>query len=162
MGMTFEFYGNDYTQIYIGSNGYVTFNNSYITLTNDCPLPNSSTYANFIALMWDDLNPGSGGNIYYRYYSSCPTGSGACFVVEYNGVSHYGGSSSGIYEAVLYDGGDILLQYQNTGSENGSGSTTGIENDDSTAGVTYACDSTFPASAPFAICFGAPGTTGCP
>lgn len=111
--------------------------------------------------MWDDLNPVSGGTIRHYYDSSCNVGTGACWIVEYNNVPHYAGSSAGVFQVIMYAGGDIRMQFQNTGSENGTGSTTGVENNDSTKGTTYVCNAAFPSTAPFAICFHGPGTSGC-
>jgi uncharacterized repeat protein (TIGR01451 family) len=149
IGFAFNFYGNDYTEFYIQSNGVLNFDDLYITLGNECPLPVSGDYNNLIALLWDDLDPGDTSDpVYYQSFAAgaCPYSgyAGACLVVQYQGFHHYqgggGGAIAGTWEAILFDNYSILLQYQDAGAEEGLGSTTGIENADGTDGLTYACD----------------------
>jgi uncharacterized repeat protein (TIGR01451 family) len=149
IGFPFNFYGNDYTEFYIQSNGTVNFTNTYISLANECPLPVPGNYNNLIALMWDDLDPGDTNDpVYYGTFPAgeCPYGgyAGACLVVQYDDFCHYPGGVScktaGTFEAILFDNHDILIQYQDAGVEQGSGSTTGIENADGSDGLTYACN----------------------
>ncbi len=144
-GFDFSFYGTLYPQFYIGSNGFVSLGAGSTTLTNQCPLPNSSSPNNIIALLWDDLYPNyTSGGVYYQYFASCPYGSGPCTVVEYYNWNHYGGGagSAGTWEAIFYPNGEIVKQFLDAGLEEGSGSTTGIENNNAPAdyGLTYACD----------------------
>ena len=144
IGFTFPFYGNDFTDFYVSSNGWIALSSpSSSDLSNDCPISDGSPPANLIALMWDDMDPGdTGDTAYYQSYTSCPVGSGACVVIEFSEWHHYpgGGDVAGTWEAILYESGDILLQYQDGGSEEGSGSTTGIANADGSISLTYACD----------------------
>ncbi len=144
IGFTFSFYGNDFSDFYVSSNGWISFTSpSSSDLSNDCPIDAGSPPANLIALMWDDMDPGdTGDTAYYQTFTSCPVGSGQCCVIEFPGWHHYpgGGDSAGTWEAILYENGDIVLQYQDTGVEEGSGSTTGIANQDGSISLTYACD----------------------
>jgi uncharacterized repeat protein (TIGR01451 family) len=145
---SFNFYGSDYTEFYIQSNGVLNFDDVYVSLSNQCPQPVAGE-DNLIALMWDDLDPGDTGDpVYYQSFAAgmCPYPgyAGACLVVEYWNYHHYqgggGGALAGTWEAILFDNHYILLQYQDAGAEEGSGSTTGIENADGSDGLTYACD----------------------
>jgi len=161
IGFTFNFYGNDYTDLYVSSNGYLSFNNLDLTdYGNDCPLPNANTPNDSIYLMWDDLDPNDTGDpVYYQSFSSCPYGGGACLVVQYESYHHYpgGGSIAGTWEAILFENGSTLIQFEDAGTEKGSGSTTGIENSDATLGLTYACDTGASLSDNLAVCFAYPG-----
>ena len=148
IGFTFNFYGTAFTDFYAASNGYITLGAGVSDLSNDCPLPNNNTPNNMIALMWDDLDPGDTGDLaYYQTFATCPIGSGACLVVQYDDFCHYPGGAScpiaGTWEAILFeDTGNVILQYEDAGVEEGSGSTEGIEGNDFAAGhgLTYACD----------------------
>ncbi len=168
IGFTFNFYGTDYTQFYVGANGFLRFDTSTSSLTNQCPLPNATAPNNLIALMWDDLDPGDNSDpVYYQYFPSCPVGGGACTVVQYEDFCHYPGgatcATAGTFEAILFDNGSVQLQYEDAGAELGSGSTTGIENANvpGNYGLTFACDAGNSLVDGTSICFAYPGSSGC-
>jgi uncharacterized repeat protein (TIGR01451 family) len=149
IGFSFDFYGGDYTEFYINSNGFLSFGSGSTDLTNSCPLPSTDTPHNLIALMWDDMDPGDTNDpVYYQSFAAeaCPYPgyAGACLVVQYDDFCHYAGGAScdiaGTFEAILFDNYSILLQYEDAGVEEGASATTGIENADGTDGLTYACD----------------------
>ncbi len=148
IGFNFSFYGTAYSDFYVASNGYISFGAGSSTLTNQCPLPNTTTPNNIIALMWDDLDPGDTGDlVYYQTFGTCPIGSGACLVVQYDDFCHYPGGTScaiaGTWEAILFaSSGNVIIQYEDAGAEEGSGSTEGIEGNNAAAdwGLTYACN----------------------
>jgi uncharacterized repeat protein (TIGR01451 family) len=142
IGFNFDFYGNTYSDFYANSNGYLSFDSGWTDLGND-PIPSTGAPEDIIAMIWDDLDPGDTGDpIYYETFASCPVGSGQCLVAQYDDFCHYPGGTgcdtAGTFEAILYDSGAILIQFLDAGSEEGSGSTTGIENSDGTQGVEYA------------------------
>lgn len=153
IGFNFGFYGSSFADFWISSNGWISFvSPSSSDLSNDCPMPTNGTPNDLVALMWDDLDPGDTGDlVYYQGFTagSCPYGgyAGACTVVQYDDFCHYPGGATcdtaGTFEAILFDNGEIVLQYEDAGVELGSGSTTGIQNGDSTIGLTYGCDGTY-------------------
>jgi hypothetical protein len=155
IGFTFTFYGVGYTNFYASSNGHISFGAGSTALTNQCPLPNSGTPDNVVALLWDDLNFNTSGSAYYQYFATCPVGAGQCTVVEYSGVAHYGGAagSAGTWEVILFDNGNVRVQYLDPGVEFGSGSTEGIEGANFAAGygLTYVCDTAASLTAGLAI-----------
>ncbi len=144
VGFDFSYYGTSYSQFYVGSNGFLSFGGGDASRFDQCPLPNSSTPNNLVALMWDDLYPNyTTGGVYYQYFASCPFGSGECLVVEFNNWYHCCSTVvAGTFEAVLYPTGQVVMQYLDGGAEEGSASTTGIEgnNAPSDYGLTYVCD----------------------
>ena len=151
LGFTFNLYGTDFTSLYIGSNGLMTFGVSSTDFSNDCAtFPDSvgPTPSNLVALMWDDMNPTTNADlVWYQAYAagSCPWGgyAGACFVVQYDDFTHYSGTNgdAGTWEAIFFDNDEIVYQYESVGVEAGSGATIGIANGDQTIGLAYACDS---------------------
>jgi len=155
IGFTYNLYGNNYTQLYVSSNGYVEFGTNVSSLADQCTLPNATTPNNIIALMWDDLNPGGTPIIRYKSFVNCPLGASAqrCFIVEYDNVPHFGGTIAGTFEVVLFQGGDFVIQYQDSGVELGSASTTGVENSTGTMGRTYECNTANSLSDSEAVCF---------
>jgi cysteine-rich repeat protein len=168
IGFSLNFYGNNYTDIYASSNGFLTFDDSATsTMTNQCPLPSTSTPQDIIALMWDDLDPGDNSDlIYYRHFATCPVGSGECFVVQYQNFHHYDYDGytivAGTFEAILFANGSILIQFLDVGEETGLESTTGIENGNGVSGATYSdCNTADSLVANTAVCFAMPATSGC-
>lgn len=134
IGFTFPFYENSYSSLYIGSNGVLTFGGNDNPYENTS-IPNSSPPNNFIAMYWDDLNPGYGGNIYY--YRDTTNNR---FIVSFVGVPFYywfGGTGSTSFEAVLYPDGDIELNYatMSAGSHSLTSATIGIENINASDGL---------------------------
>jgi hypothetical protein len=134
MGMTFSFYGTDYTSIYIADNGTLTFNAESVPYTN-VTIPNSATANAIISPYWDDLDCGSAssGDVYYYHDTA-----NARFIVEYNSIVNYSNSTTNTFQVLLYENGRIVFQYK---TMNGSltSCTVGIETSAGTVGslVTY-------------------------
>ncbi len=129
MGMTFNFYGVDYTSLVIGSNGAVMFNGTDLPYGN-LSIPTSTTPNGIVALLWDDLNPASGNNIYY-YHDTANTR----FIVSYINIPHYNTTSYNTVQLILYESGKIVYQYQEVGSSSVSTCTVGIESGDGLDGT---------------------------
>ena len=132
IGFTFNFYGAGYTQSFVSSNGFLTFQAG--TGSGCCtgaPLPQSDSYNNLIAGLWEDLNVPQ-GNI--RYETLGAAGSRE-FVVGFYNVPHYASGPLVTFEIILHEGSDnIELQYGEIGSDGGI-HTVGIENATGTAGL---------------------------
>jgi hypothetical protein len=144
IGFDFPFYENSYNEIYIGSNGLITFGAGSTSRLN-VNLPDSGTPNNLIAMWWDDLDPGEGGNVYY-YYDAI----GNRFVVSFVNIQNYitgGGTGSLTFQAILYPNGQVVLQYatMDPGSDvDGlTGATIGIENADGTDGLNAVCNAAY-------------------
>ncbi len=90
MGFDFPFYGINHSDIYISSNGFVTFNSG---IGSGCCsgqiLPNA-LYPNSIFMGQEDLDPNSCVDGVINYYTSGGAGSHV-FVVNFVGVPHYPG-----------------------------------------------------------------------
>lgn len=131
IGFTFNYFGNAYSQFYIGSNGIIGFNSvslggAYIPqFIADPALPND-----LIAFVWTDLNPSSGGTITYLTTGTSPNRK---LVVSYNNVNRYGSSNTVDGRIELYEGSDVIEIHSNAVS---SGSNTmGLENAAGSIGV---------------------------
>ncbi|MGC8875202.1 MAG: carboxypeptidase regulatory-like domain-containing protein, partial [Chloroflexia bacterium] len=156
----FNFYGVDYNQIAVGSNGTVYFVDQYLGLSNVC-LPGDGGYGvwDFIAGMWDDLNPAAAGGVYYQALTYKGTD---IAVVEWYQVPRFGLANYMTWEVILFPNGSILLQYQAMNGETGSSATVGIQGywEDPSYYLQYSCNA--PALADnLAICFAYPGSPGC-
>lgn len=144
---TFLFYGEQKTSIRVASNGYLTFGNDGAAFTNvetpDPDLPND-----LICPFWDDMNPPTGGEIYFETVGTAPD---RIFVVHWNQITHFNAVGSFTFEALLYETSNAVeLRYGSLlGSvyTNGASATVGLENSDGTTGVLYAFNTTDSVSA---------------
>ncbi len=130
---TFNFYGNDYSSIFVGSNGLLNFG-SGSTVYSDVDIPNTNAPNNMICPLWDDLKPTGAewGNVYTQEVNGE-------FVVQYEAVSHYNGSTVTdpvTFEVIFNSNGSIKFQYESVGTE--TDHHIGIENSDGTDGLQVA------------------------
>lgn len=139
IGFTFNFFGQNYTNFYISSNGLITFSAGMPAQpVYGSVIPSSADPDNFIALAWNDLNPqNAGSSINYFNTGTSPNRK---LVVKYN-TSHYGGTSFPfVVQAILYEGTNVVEIHTTTISDassfdGGATTTQGVENLDGSGGV---------------------------
>ncbi|MEE9555228.1 MAG: C25 family cysteine peptidase [candidate division Zixibacteria bacterium] len=138
MGISFPFYENDYSSIYINSNGNLTFS-AGSGVYNNSGIPNTADPNNMIAIYWDDLSPQDGAVYYYQDTANDR------FIVSFVNVPNwsYGGALN--FQAILYPNGQIIFQYGtlNPGNDNLYSNTIGIENSNGTDGLEIAFDNVY-------------------
>jgi hypothetical protein len=134
----FNFYGTDISQLYISSNGFVTFLPGQ---DDGCcsgqALPDPDSPNGLIAGFWADLSPYDGGDICYQLLG---TSGSREFVVGFYDVPHCCEADNNpvTFEIILHEGtNDIELQYGSAPSE-GETHSVGIENFDGTDGLQIA------------------------
>ena len=149
IGFSFDFYGAPYTNVIIESNGALGFDASGFTLSdfNSC-LPDTFDLESYVAVFWDDLDPGAtGSDVYYQLVGSAPSRQ---LVVTWETERYGAGSDQGVFTAVLEEGSnDIHICYTDTtfgdaAYDDGSSATAGIQGSDTdhlemscnTAGIT--------------------------
>ena len=113
LGFSFDFYGVSYSQLYISSNGFVTFspNQSQGCCSAHFGQSANGGPSNLIAGLWDDLFPPGGGG-FINYATSGVAGSRE-FVVTY-GSMPFCCDNNGInnFQIILHEASnDIELQY---------------------------------------------------
>src|SRR6266540_2790648 len=131
----FRYYGKNYSNVHIASNGFVNFLAPETTYFNtsipDASVPNGAIYA-----FWDDLMVDGAGGVYTKLIGTAPTRQ---FVIEWRDFFLFGDSSKRIsFEIVLYEDGRILTQYSGideNGREQGDSATIGIENETGNVGM---------------------------
>ena len=130
IGFNFSFYGNNYTQFYISSNGYITFSpGGGSGCCSGQSLPNTATPNNLIAFAWEDLNPSAGGTIEYFVTGTSPN---QMLVINFINVPHYGGGNLVSAQVVLYENSNqIAINIANQPDAFGT-TTLGLENIDGT------------------------------
>ncbi|MFL6212566.1 MAG: hypothetical protein ACJ74J_01600 [Blastocatellia bacterium] len=99
----FTFYGVDYNQIYVGTNGYITFNSG--DTSSRLSASALATSLPRIAPLWASLNAGGGGDIYYNRLEGR-------HVITWDGLPESAYGSLSTFQAVLYDDGRIAFIYR--------------------------------------------------
>lgn len=126
LGFTFDFYGTNYNQAYISSNGFLTFSNDG---NNGCCsgglLPNAANPNNLIAFAWNDLNPALGGTIGYTTIGSAPN---RVFVLDFANIQHAGGGNPVTVQVKLFETSNLVEVHSTQNTSNGSAMTMGLEN----------------------------------
>ncbi|MFX0081265.1 MAG: hypothetical protein ACFE94_05885 [Candidatus Hodarchaeota archaeon] len=98
----FTFYDDIFEEIHIVTEGYLTF--SFKSVQTAGIIPSSHPHRqNIIAPYWTNLD-GTSGNIYIKNYTSY-------WVVTWDNFNHDNGSFAGSFEAILYNDGDIVFNY---------------------------------------------------
>jgi len=165
IGFPFNFYGSNFDQVAMASNGYLNFNlaGDLTNFNNDCPVPVGPDPDNSIYVLWDDLDLGNaaGQAGFFQTFSPCPNtegGTGDCAIFQWENAEHWPTSAQFDFQAILYDNGNILMNFGPGNPEQGSGSTTGIENATATDGLTHVCNSAASVPDNFSVLFLYPGS----
>jgi len=139
---TFTYYGIDYTQLTIGSDGWVAMGYQTQYDQTNSPIPDSDGPSGMVAGLWDDLDPGNSGepsDVYY-YHDAANNR----YIVEWFRCEHWPSGFYETFEIMLYDpvvyptptgDGEIIVQYLVEMQE--SDNTLGIENFSETVGIQY-------------------------
>jgi hypothetical protein len=133
----FMFYGQSRTSVYVCSNGFAQFGDSDNSYSNTS-LPNSNM-GHMLVPFWRDLNPSTGGQVYYQ---SLPAQH--IFVISWVDVPYYHSDGANTFQIILYDqdyygsvtgDGHIVFQYSDT---NGFDSCTiGVQNGSTAVQYVY-------------------------
>ena len=111
LGFTFQFYGNDYTEFYVGSNGWIGFTAGQPTSYIASPIPDATSFGvpkDCIMLSWQDLDATSGGQVLYQTIGTTPNRK---LVLTFDNIPYFGfGVTSGpvSLQIVLYEGSNVI------------------------------------------------------
>lgn len=130
IGFTFTFFGNNYTQFYVGSNGWIGFTANQTTGYTAAYIPNAGSPRNVIMADWEDLLPGA-SNIYYTTIGTAPN---RRLVVSFNAVRHYSCASNlHTFQFVLYESTNVIdINYAAKPLCGSNNATAGLVNVDNT------------------------------
>lgn len=134
LGFTYNHCGNNFTEVFVCSNGFISFDG-----LGGCPfagqtLPDIATPNNWVGL-WMDLDPSSAG--VWRTYTGGAPGS-QTFTLEWIGVPSFGTMSPNNLSITLREATQdarLDIGNVNTLSTFNSGGTQGFENADGSVGV---------------------------
>jgi subtilisin family serine protease len=107
LGFTFRYYGDEFTTIGVGSNGWLSFNGVNGWFPSDVPVGDG--YAGAIAPYARDLYPPGGGYVRYQTFGAAPRRQ---FVIEYNSIPDYVFGNNKTFEVIFTEGTNaIRFQY---------------------------------------------------
>jgi hypothetical protein len=144
LGFDFDFYGTTYTNVAVQSNGTLSFSDAYLTLGNICLPDTTSSRAPYIALYWDDLDPGNpGGNVWYETRGTAPNRQ---FIAQWDTERYSTTPNHVVFTAVLNEGSsDVQVCYVDAafGSatyDYGLQATVGINGMAGGSSLQYSCN----------------------
>ena len=150
---TFGYYGTDYTNISVCSNGFVALGTTDYRFGDNSVIPSLHGPNAMVSPFWTDLNPAVEGDI-YEYYDSANNR----WICQFDAVAHYTGGNMETFQVILYDpafhltssgDGEIVIQYQTVLFPYNC--TVGIESPAQTDGIQYLYNAVYdPAAAPIA------------
>jgi gliding motility-associated-like protein len=135
IGFTFCFLGNNYTQFYIGSNGWVSFSPGQSTAYTSAIIPNTAAAVpkNCIMGPWEDWHPGlcAGNCIYYQTIGTAPNRK---LVVSWDNVPMFQCTTTlGTFQIVCHETTGIIENHltnkPNCPTWAGGTGTEGVHND---------------------------------
>lgn len=140
IGFNFDFYGTNYNQLYISTNGFVTFSGgSGAGCCNGQLLPNSATPNNMIAGIMADLNClsnfGTPDTISYFVSGVSPN---RVFTINYDSIHYFSANGFAIFQIQLYETSNIIEVhvFENTIGGFNQTPTLGIENANGTLALS--------------------------
>jgi hypothetical protein len=157
---SFKFYGQDYQEITVCSNGFIVFGETDNGEFRNYRLPGPMGPSPMIAAFWDDLATGPESGIYTWYDNT-----NHAFLIEwYQMLSGFDNSFQETFQIILYDPayhstsygvGPIKIQYHTfnnvnsatSNQNNGNFCSIGIENTDQSDGLEYSFMNTYPVAA---------------
>ncbi len=157
---TFKFYGIEYHEITVNSNGWISMGESDMESFRNYPIPGAGGPSSMVAAFWDDLKTSNGGDV-FRYFDP----SNQFVVIQWSDMRTHNQNSVETFQLILYNNqappygdGEIKIQYKifnNTSSGNYTGytpihggySTIGIENHLSNDGLEYTFNNNYASAA---------------
>jgi Peptidase family C25/Propeptide_C25/FlgD Ig-like domain len=151
----FSFYGTQYDELTVCSNGFIAPGDHDGANFMNHPLPGPAGPSPMIAIFWDDLNVNSGNVCYYFDDTE------HIFIVEWSDCNNGDTGSTETFQVILYDPDHyttltedsiIKMQYlditnNNVGSypsNHGQYCTVGLENETAQIGMNYTFNNTYP------------------
>ena len=102
-GFTFPFYGKNYSEVYVSSNGILTFNAGCSSGAIQL-IPGESAPPALIAPYWANLNPGYGGDIYFKQR-------GDQLIIQFDNVRNTASFNTNTFQVILNSNGEIRFNY---------------------------------------------------
>ena len=120
LGFNMKFYGTEYSNIYLSTNGFLSFSQLTSATYTNAQIPSATVPNNIIAAFWDDLDGRTQGTVHQLQ-------DGNKFYIQFTNWQKYSGTGSLTFQVVLHQNGKIVVYYNNMNATLTS-ATVGIEN----------------------------------
>lgn len=141
LGFTFNYFGADYTEFYINSNGFISFQSTtFYGTSSPTQMPHSGFFNNFVAGYWTDLDPTNSNVTGKHLYYGISNGE---MVITFENYPEKNGDANGwiTFQIILKSNDNIKIQFNELGTSfNINDGGVGIENSNGTQGITYRFD----------------------
>ena len=158
---TFTFYGIDYNEVSVCSNGWISFGETDMTSFRNYTLPGPGGPSPIVAVFWDDLKTTNGGEIYAFHDEQNNS-----FIIEWSNLRTFISNTTEAFQIILYDTGnetptgddEMKLQYKEFNNNSigdypvgnydgavihGQYCTVGIENHSGDDGLQYTFNNSY-------------------
>jgi len=135
VGFDFKFYGTNYSNIYLSTNGYLSFSALASSYYTNETIPSSDVPNNIIAPMWDDLDGRTQGTVHYLRETDK-------LIIQFTNWQKYNGTGSLTFQIVLKSNDRIMFYYNNLNATLTS-ATVGIGNGAGNDGLQIAYDAAY-------------------
>ncbi len=136
IGFNFTFYGQNYNECVIASNGYLTFGpgnaNGYSPWSINNAVPNAGVPTNSVMGPWQDYNPGAGGLVGYTTIGTAPNRQ---FIALWKNVVMFGTQQLGCSAIVLHETSnkvEVFIDEKPVVAWNGGAAIEATQNDNGT------------------------------
>jgi hypothetical protein len=159
---TFNFYGENYSELTVCSNGWVSPGTNASKSYMNWPVPGAGGPSPMIAVFWDDLTTGTNGNVcsYFDPLSHA-------FIIEWSRMRNDYNNDEETFQLIIYDNnyypsptGDNNMKFQYKDFHNvdqghysgysvshGAYATVGLESHNGLDGIQYTCNNLYPIAA---------------
>ncbi len=134
LGFDFPFYGKEYSQFRVCSNGWISFT-TFSVAYNNVILPDILAPRTLIAPLWDDLMMNQQSRVFVGKEVNKTS-------IEFRDFYRITGEGPYTFEVILYENGNIILQYLQLDSLNHD-YTVGIQDHNAADGLTIAYNESY-------------------
>lgn len=136
-GATFNFYDSDYANIYVASNGFLTFlSGQSAGIGTPVEIPTDDAHNGLIAGWWNALSLPTAGTVHYQTLGSSPN---RRFILQFTNVPmDVTGAPTSTFQIKLFESSNYIeVHYLHARTATNDNSLIGIENQDGTKGLQY-------------------------
>ena len=131
LGFSLDWYCNPVSQVWINSNGWLTFSDPGTSAPGPFTLPDNFAPDDLVSFVGSDLEPNAGGTINYQTVGTAPNRQ---FVLNFNNVPYYASTNTVTVQVVIDEAtGFIEIHSNRIEADPFSDITQGIQLDNSTA-----------------------------
>jgi hypothetical protein len=143
---SFPYYDSTFSDVYVSTNGFLTFANGQPSSPDNSVIPSSQTPNCALYTFWDDLvlPLDQSGKIYYQTIGTTPN---RMFIITWDSIARKDLNNPNYpkrlnFQVILCENGDIIFQYKNVicgeqWADYGKDATIGIENFNGEHGLLY-------------------------